>query len=244
MGLFGKKGICTICNVNEGSKDIADGCVCKSCISKTYPFIITLSWKKITSSQIHKAIEAAEQNARLKELFQPTKKIEKYFSIDENNRLWQANGLNVIFSYDDIISYDLLEDGESITKGGIGSAAVGGILFGGVGAVVGGVTGKKKTKQEINEFRVKIVTRNEMCKEVYINFLTTGAVKSDSFLYKSYKNSAQSIITELAVILDSCSSQEKPISNAEEISKYKKLFDDGVITQEEFEAKKKQLLGL
>ena len=83
-----------------------------------------------------------------------------------------------------------------------------------------------------------------MCKEVYINFLTTGAVKSDSFLYKSYKNSAQSIITELAVILDSCSSQEKPISNADEISKYKKLFDDGVITQEEFEAKKKQLLGL
>ena len=31
---------------------------------------------------------------------------------------------------------------------------------------------------------------------------------------------------------------------ADEIAKYKKLFDDGIITQEEFEAKKKQLLGL
>ena len=31
---------------------------------------------------------------------------------------------------------------------------------------------------------------------------------------------------------------------AEELRKYKKLLDDGIITQEEFEAKKKQLLGL
>ena len=34
------------------------------------------------------------------------------------------------------------------------------------------------------------------------------------------------------------------ISNADELGKYKKLFDDGVITQEEFNAKKKQILGL
>lgn len=33
-------------------------------------------------------------------------------------------------------------------------------------------------------------------------------------------------------------------SNAEEIRKYKALVDDGIITSEEFEAKKKQLLGL
>ena len=33
-------------------------------------------------------------------------------------------------------------------------------------------------------------------------------------------------------------------SNDNEILRYKKLFDEGVITQEEFEAKKKQLLGL
>ena len=33
-------------------------------------------------------------------------------------------------------------------------------------------------------------------------------------------------------------------SNAEELAKFKKLLDDGIITQEEFDAKKKQLLGL
>lgn len=33
-------------------------------------------------------------------------------------------------------------------------------------------------------------------------------------------------------------------SNADELKKYKELFDSGIITQEEFDAKKKQLLGL
>ena len=33
-------------------------------------------------------------------------------------------------------------------------------------------------------------------------------------------------------------------SNADELKKYKELFDSGIITQEEFDAKKKQLLNL
>ncbi|MBQ7161516.1 MAG: SHOCT domain-containing protein [Clostridia bacterium] len=38
--------------------------------------------------------------------------------------------------------------------------------------------------------------------------------------------------------------QEIPQSNADELKKYKELLESGVITQEEFDAKKKQLLGL
>ena len=38
--------------------------------------------------------------------------------------------------------------------------------------------------------------------------------------------------------------QEIPQSNADELKKFKELLDSGVITQEEFDAKKKQLLGL
>ncbi len=38
--------------------------------------------------------------------------------------------------------------------------------------------------------------------------------------------------------------QEIPQSNADELKKFKDLLDSGVITQEEFDAKKKQLLGL
>lgn len=38
--------------------------------------------------------------------------------------------------------------------------------------------------------------------------------------------------------------QESPVSNADELKKFKELLDCGAITQEEFDAKKKQLLGL
>lgn len=38
--------------------------------------------------------------------------------------------------------------------------------------------------------------------------------------------------------------QENPQSNADELKKFKELLDAGVITQEEFDTKKKQLLGL
>lgn len=38
--------------------------------------------------------------------------------------------------------------------------------------------------------------------------------------------------------------QEIPQSNADELKKYKELLDSGVISQEEFDAKKKQILGL
>jgi hypothetical protein len=34
------------------------------------------------------------------------------------------------------------------------------------------------------------------------------------------------------------------VSSADELKKFKELFDGGVITQEEFDAKKKELLGL
>ena len=37
---------------------------------------------------------------------------------------------------------------------------------------------------------------------------------------------------------------DSSVSAADEIVKFKKLLDDGIISQEEFDAKKKQLLGL
>ena len=37
---------------------------------------------------------------------------------------------------------------------------------------------------------------------------------------------------------------QPPISAADELKKFKELLDMGIITQEEFDAKKKELLGL
>ena len=45
-----------------------------------------------------------------------------------------------------------------------------------------------------------------------------------------------------AVVVESAPSQAA--SPVDELRKYKQLLDDGIITQAEFDAKKKQLLGL
>ena len=54
-------------------------------------------------------------------------------------------------------------------------------------------------------------------------------------VFNNYK-AAENESTESAVV--------QKLSNADEIKKYKELADNGIITQDEFEAKKKQLLGL
>ena len=54
-----------------------------------------------------------------------------------------------IYNYSDIVSFELLEDGENITKGGICMAVAGGVLFGNAGAIVGGAAGKNKKRYAI-----------------------------------------------------------------------------------------------
>ena len=130
---------------------------------------------------------------------------------------------------------------------GVGSALVGGLLFGGVGAILGGLSGSKK-KEEINEFKIIVNLYNNSYPQLSINLLPTGKVKSDSILFKSYCEKAEKIMLGLSDMggieksTEGCNNTE--VSPADEILKYKNLLDAGAITQEEYEAKKQQLLGL
>lgn len=92
----------------------------------------------------------------------------------------------------------------------------------------------------------------------YIQFGIHGAVEAKSSVFNANEDentvTFSSKKTDLAVSIKdyvekaisqrSKSSSSKTISAAEEILKFKQLADAGVITQEEFEAKKKQLLGI
>ena len=102
----------------------------------------------------------------LVQTFSPTKKIGSYLQIDDTHKAFKAGGS--IFEFSNLLNFELLEDGETITKGGLGRAIAGGLLFGGVGAIVGGVTGGKKSKGVCNSMRLKITLRNCHCSMVYI----------------------------------------------------------------------------
>ena len=191
--------------------------------------------------------------------FSPTKTIGNYLAVDEITCQW-AIGKGVFspfekaipYNYEDLVDYELLEDGSSITKGGLGRAVVGGMLFGHTGAVVGGMTGKKKTKQTCTNLEIKITVNNAEKHTQYIR-LISSSTQRESHSYKTAFRTAQDILGLLQLICHQRDTnkenqpqvtQQQPVSSVEELRKYKQLWDDGIISEEEFLAKKKQLLGL
>lgn len=258
MGFFDLKATCSVCNKEIGLNryQIANKeWICKECF-KECGFNLATPIKKMTLEDIHRAMD--NKKARLEELnsFNATKKIGTHMEIDEDQKKWLIpDGMfggkknPNIYNFNDIADFELLEDGESIAKGGLGRAVAGGILFGGVGAIVGGVTGGKKSKSICTSLKIKITLNNISKPVVYIDFIK-ASTKKDSIIYKSMFKSAQECLSVLQLI--SNNGQEVPqennatsaISEADEILKFKNLLDNGIITQDEFDAKKKQLLGL
>ena len=90
-----------------------------------------------------------------------------FFAVDDLNKqvlYVHADNLIEMFSkkiaYIDILGIDISENGNSIfqksTKSAVGRALVGGALLGGVGAIIGGVTGKTKEKKIIDSYKITI----------------------------------------------------------------------------------------
>lgn len=103
------------------------------------------------------------------------------------------------YRFDQLISFELLEDDEAVTSGGVGRALVGGALFGGFGAVAGGVTAKRKTKKVVNTLTVKL-TINDFQTPCIMIPLLVKPIKVKSKEYEAAYNIAQKLLSLLDVI--------------------------------------------
>lgn len=250
--LLGKKETCSICNQEETRKKLSDGSVCGKCLDLCGNRINKGKDLKIYSiSEIKEAIEKVKEDELEIQNFKATQKVGKFIEFNDNKCKFlipkKLFSKPLIYDYSEIVSFELAEDGDVVTKGGLGRALVGGALFGGVGAIVGGVTGGKTAKKVIKSMSVKITVDRKSNPVVEI-VLLNSETKTDSFIYKGFKKQADEIIAILKVITNDKNSKEEminsKISPADEILKYKALLDSGVITQEEFDKKKKELLNL
>ncbi len=259
MGFFSLKQVCSICGNDCGLNryQIKDkGWCCPKCFKKA-GLTMASPIGAMSAEEIKSLIARKEDSLQELHSLTITKDFGAYIKFDENNRKWFVpdgtfGGVKnpIIYSFDDIIAFELLEDGNSITKGGTGRAIAGGLLFGGVGAITGGITGKRKTKSTCTRLQIKITVNNMNTPAVYIN-LIAGETKTDGFVYKTAYNTAQNILAVLQVICENNKSAHETTpestttpSSADEIMKYKTLLDQGIISQEEFDAKKRQLLDL
>lgn len=232
---------CPICNGTiyfmEGIKT-RDGSICSECAH------IVSSPKDFPTSRIQAFWKA---NHTRWNRFTETKVLHSpeslYISIDETHRFFlfgRGRGNNqekVVYSFDEVDSYEYITiKGETVTrkKGVLGRAIVGGLVAGAAGAVIGGVTAGTTTDITPDRKKIKV-------------YLTTQAGKvqeiSSNFPYpQGFTEFLDSCI--LGEVYGETSQPVTTTSAADELLKFKNLCDMGVISQEEFEAKKKQLLGL
>lgn len=116
--------------------------------------------------------------------------------------------MNGKFDSEELLSYELIQDEASITKGGvsIGRAIAGNVLLGGAGMVLGGLSGKKETNPVVKSIKISISIRGKRGKIVdrEIPIYTGKGLKIDSPLYKTYMSEAK----EDLVILDMISNNQ------------------------------------
>jgi len=160
-----------------------------------------------------------------------------------------------LYSFADFKGYkQIITPGTVKKHHGIARGIAGGLIAGPAGAVVGAVTGGTQY-EVVREMSVIMYFKDNQQKKVrFISFET----KTDSFTYRSAQESCLSFCQKLDEI-STAQKQEQEIGQsseqptqaqyntsdiADQLRQFKQLADDGVITQEEFEAKKKQLLGI
>ena len=111
---------------------------------------------------------------------------------DKNDTDW--------YSFEDLVSYELIINNEAVVSGGVGQALVAGAMFGAIGAVAGGIVAKRKSTSKILNMTVR-VTSNDFTKPVVFIDLIRKPVKNTSKEYKEAVENAQRIMGALDVIV-------------------------------------------
>lgn len=164
--------------------------------------------------------------------------------------------------YSDIVSISYEENGNDMYNKSLGGAVVGGLLFGGVGAIVGSNTAKAVKNKKIERMAIKILLKSTsdptILLEIY-NSRNEGAIletkkDADKIFYEGLMKEVTGIKDIFSIIIDivdknnvsQIQSQQisTSVSNsvADELTKLVQLRDAGVLTEKEFQEQKAKLL--
>lgn len=235
--------ICPVCGGKLGllnREKSADGLICASCSNFFYSKLGFRAAKQPTAA-LADYWAALEQRRKV---FKETDSIYDgdalFVSIDKTNRLFcfghrgGDKGPRMIYSFDEVAGYesDATDDlTVTETKGGIGRAVIGAAVAGPVGAIVGAATAKTETHKAYSKESISIRFVLPLGES---NLPTTVYPGGTTDFLRSCKAGA-----ERPQVATSTAS-----SAADELLKFKQLLDMGAITEEEYNAKKAQLLGL
>ncbi|MCH5152267.1 MAG: SHOCT domain-containing protein [Clostridiales bacterium] len=177
--------------------------------------------------------------------------------IDLKNKKWSyydySKKISKIYKFEDLLDYEIVEDGQSIVQGKTASTIIGGVLGGGLGALAG-ASGSRRIDNVCNKLEIKLNVNNVTMPSIQLVLLDKETAKG-SAKYKSCYDKAIEFEAILKIIMANANEKSVPAqsnndkkentkSTKAELQELKEMFDDGLITQEEFEQKRKQILGL
>lgn len=206
MGFFGKKEVCAICGGKlpmAGATQIANGKICPRCKERTTQYISIP--QMFTAEEIQQNMQDAEENKKLYTVFTP-QEFPYALQVDYQNKLlavatkkYLKLQKGYIFHFEEIVDYSVEQDGNTIQKSGAGSAVIGGLLFGGVGLVAGGLMGRK-SKETIMKLSITLKTTNKWAPTVVIP-IVSSEIKKGSLTYNLVKTSTEKILQVLDTIV-------------------------------------------
>ena len=173
-----------------------------------------------------------------------------------NNR--QKNVSLRFCSYKDLLSSEVFEDGITVTKtvrsSQVGGALLGGLVLGGVGAIIGGLSGKTQTSGKVKSIDLRLTINDTKGPLHNVNFLVSETEKNNS-IYQSAIQQARhwhgliEILIKRADMEDKANITDNTLkpdtrSIADEIKKLAELRDTGILSFDEFEQQKIKLLDL
>lgn len=154
-----------------------------------------------------------------------------------NTKISQDNVSPQIAFFKDINSYEV------VTQEDVDQTVGSGAAVGAYGVAMGSSTAK--TTHNIKGIHIHLAT-SDLCNPIVKLTIWEGRLSNNSKLYAEIIE----YVSKIKAVLDShiTKPEEKPIienlSVADELKKFKDLLDNNIISQEEFDAKKKQLLNL
>lgn len=204
--------------------------------------------------------------------FSPTQKImgnngDTGLAIDEERKkvVLIKNGPTGVdlkpITYRDLLTSEIFVDGETVTKTArgsqLGGALIGGLALGGVGAIIGGLSGNTRSSEKVKRVDIRLTVNDTKSPLHDINFMDVEGNK-DGIIYESAMDQARhwhGLISVLIKMVDSEDVRKEGVESllqanggstsslADELSKLGDLRDKGVLSDEEFSLQKKRLLS-
>ncbi len=189
----------------------------------------------------------------------------KYYGFiadDVNKNVYISNKLDIdsmeCIPYKKILGFETTSDFHK--EGGVGRAITGGVLAGGAGAVVGAQTAKEKTQSYKAIIYLDDVSKPKYEME-FLGFLREATYKSPDYVKAvEFTSNVNAVIKAIVANNSIDNTQTIPVGKEEtgtilnnssekndtkeQLTNLKELYESDLITKEEYEAKKKQILGL